>query len=161
MKKIFNNTGMFGLMLWGIVLLIGCADSNKEKAVAALGERRDDGSIAVRLSALDIDIRDASQNEEQSELTFVLKISVDNDLCDLVDVVVSYQILYDLNHTDANFAGKSFTFTADIGRIKKGHTVEENITRGTNGPVALDSISVSQVIVRDLQNCSTDPFRPG
>lgn len=160
MKKILGKISLLTLLVWSAFLLISCAESNKERAVAALGVEQADGTIAVRLTALDIDIRDASQNEDQSELMFILKINVDNDLCDLVDMVVSYQIQYDLNHPDANFAGKSFTFTADIGRIKKGNTKEETITRGTNGPVALDSISVTQVIVRDLQNCSIDPFRP-
>ncbi|MBF0276898.1 MAG: hypothetical protein HQM13_03870 [SAR324 cluster bacterium] len=160
MRAIFKKLSLAVVILTAISLLQGCADLNKERAVDSIGTYQSDGSISVRLTALDIDVQDASQNESQSNLNFKLRLKVDNDLCDLVDVQVLYQIQYDLNHPDPQFGGKRFSFSSALGRIKRGHSKTETIQRATNGPVALDSIGISQVVVRDLQNCTIDPFRP-
>ena len=160
MRTMLKKLRQVGILLFASFVLLACADVNKKRAVESIGTYQKDGSISIRLTALDIDVTDASQNEDHSELNFTLRLRVDNDLCDLVDVEVSYQIQYDLNHSDPDFGGKTFVFSAGLGRVKRGHTKTETINRGTNGPVALDSIGISQVIVRDLQNCTVDLFRP-
>jgi hypothetical protein len=160
MRTLHKKWRQVALILLASLFVLACADVNKERAVESIGTYQEDGSISIRLTALDIDVRDARQNEDHSELNFTLRLRVDNDLCDLVDVEILYQVQYDLNHTDPDFGGKTFIFSAAMGRVKRGHTKTETINRGTNGPVALDSIGVSQVIVRDLQNCTIDLFRP-
>ena len=112
--------------------------------LGSIGIGLEDKTIALYLSALDIDIENARQNEELSELNFTLKISVDDDLCDLVDNEVYYQIQYELNHTNFDFLGKIFTFSVNAGRINRGNAATMTIKRLTNGNIALDSISVSE-----------------
>ncbi len=142
------------------ILLLGCAEIKKERSREPIGVRLEDKTISLYLSALDIDIENAGQNEKLSELNFTLKISVDDDLCDLVDTEVYYQIQYELNHPDSDFLGKIFTFSVNAGRINRGNTATMTIKRLTSGNIALDSISVSRVIVQDLQRCTLDVFRP-
>ena len=79
-----------------------------------------------------------------------MKISVDDDLCDLVDTEVYFQIQYELNHTNSDFLGKIFTFSVNAGRINRGNAATMTIKRLMNGNIALDSKSVSRVIVQDL-----------
>lgn len=118
--------------------------------LGSIGVGLEDKTIALYLSALDIDIENARQNEELSELNFTLKISVGDDLCDQVDTEVYYQIQFELNHPNSDFLGKIFTFSVNAGRINIGNAATMTIKRLTNGNIALDSISVSRVIVQDL-----------
>lgn len=160
MKAFLRKLNQAIILIVISLMAIACADENKQRAVESIGTQEEGGPIEIRLSAVDLDVRDEWQNADYTELNFTLRFGVDNDLCDLVDVQVTYEIQYDLNHPDPAFGGKNFSFTADLGRIKRGHTKEESIVRKTNGPVALDSIKVTKVTVRDAQNCTTDPFRP-
>ncbi len=150
--KSINQWGAIGVAC--LLLVFGCADYNAVRtALADSGDER----VGLNLSEIDVDIRDARQDEELENLYFTIRVEADSDRCDLVDTEVRVELRRALTDT-VRPGAKLGEFTYALGRVKRGHDKSLEVVESTDGlPIMLNSIHPTNITAR-VQNCTLDPF---